>query len=296
MLLIGGAGYGQQDSSYVLTKSDSLLLNTLDSMYLDSVLKIDTLYYEAFVPYDKTIWRNSKINLRKSLTASKNPPLRGNLNNYPVFFWALFIVLLIIVFKSNFALQYRLLVKAWYSTISFNEFFSTQTSVFKSSKWLTWFIISQIISLVVFVLLKTSYKTSNIGDFKLILLISGATVLLFTANQWLKNLFAYSFNQPSLSRDYAIIYRIHAYIASLFLLPVVLFVYYNGSSNVKSLTVGIMVLYILIVYAASLIKFIFSGRFLQNQSNFILILYLCAFEILPLLVLIKSINNLLEYD
>lgn len=284
------------DSVYKLSHEDSLLLKMTDSLYNDSLLQIDTIYYESFVPYDRTIWRNSKINLRKTLSASKNPPIRKNLNNYLVFFWALFIALLIIFFKNNYPLQYRLLNKAWYNNISFNEFFSTQTSVFKNSKLLTWFIISQCLSLGVYISIKTNYPEDIENDAILVLKIIASVIVLFTANQWLKNVFAYSFYQPSLSRDYAIIHRIHSYVASLFLVPVMLIVYYNGSLNIKTVIVFALIAYIIIVYASSLAKFTFSGRILQNQSNFILILYLCAFEILPLLVLIKSINNLLLYD
>lgn len=284
------------DTTTQLSRDDSIQLRAYDSLLLQADSIPDTQYYEAFVPYDKTIWRNSLINLRKTLSASKNPPVRKNLNNYFVLIWAFLITLFIIFFKSNYALQYRLLNKSWYSSISFNEFFSTQTSVFKNSKMLTWFIISQSVSLGIFVVVRSAFDDAEIGNLMLAALISVLVILLFVANQWLKNVFAYSFYQPSLSRDYAIIYRIHSYIASLFLVPVLLIIYYNGDLNMKTVLVSVMVVYILVVYSSSLIKFIFSGRFLQNQSNFILILYLCAFEILPLLVLIKSINNLLEYD
>ncbi len=271
----------------------------IDSM--DSVRR-DTLVYEKFVGYDKIIYRNSKANLRKTLLASKNPPVRKNLDNWMVLAWALLISLLIIFFKSNYALQYRLLNKSWISNISFNEFFSTQTSVFKNSKLLTWFIISQAMSLGIFVILKTKYDDIvlrfagievGINDFELVSLISLGVILLLMANQWLKTVFAFSFYQPSLSRDYAIIFRIQSYMISLFLVPVILYVYYNGAWDIRVASVVSLVVYIVVVYGASLIKFIFSGHFLQNQSNFILILYLCAFEILPLLVLIKWINSLL---
>ncbi len=286
--------------------NDSLFFERIDSTLmqdsLDSV-KLDTLVPGKFVGYDKTIYRNSRANLRKTLLASKNPPIRENLGNWLVFVWSIFICLLIIFFKSNYALQYRLLSKAWYSSISFNEFFSTQTSVFKNSKLLTWFIISQVISLGVFVIFKAGgtpvvLKLGDdirigLNDYELAGLISVCSILLLMANQWLKSVFAYSFYQPSLSRDYAIIFRIQAYISALFLIPMLLFVYYNGAWNVRVACIIAMVVYVIAVYAASLLKFIFSGHFLQNQSNFILILYLCAFEILPLLVLIKKINSLL---
>lgn len=320
LVLLTAASIQAQNKDTIpeLTMEDSLQLIYNDSTYFDLDTMPDTIFYEKFVPYDKTIYRNSLINLRKTLTASKNPPIRENLNNYGVAIWAAFIALLIIYFKNNFALQYRLLNKAWFSTISFNEFFSTQTSVFKNSKILTWFIISQAVSLGIYIIIKSNYDVQlenpylhqlvyfyqnnlyisgyKISDIGLAIIISLCVVLLFIANQWLKNVFAYSFYQPSLSKDYAIIYRINSYISSLFLIPVLLLIYYNGDRNLKTIVISAMVFYILIVYSSSLVKFIFSGRFLQNQSNFILILYLCAFEILPLLVLIKSINNLLEYD
>jgi hypothetical protein len=284
------------DTLSQLSSIDSMNLLAIDSLYGSDTIALDTLFYAKFVPYDKQIYRNSKINLRKTLTASKNPPIRKNLNNYYVFVWSIFIALLIIFFKSNYSLQYRLLNKSWYSRISLNEFFDTQTSVFKNSKLLTWFIISQSLALGIYIVIKSAELKTELTDFLLILVISVSVIVLLIANQWLKNLFAYSFSQPSLSKDYAIIYRINSYIASLVLMPFLIITYYNSDWNIRTIVIVSLVIYVLVVYSISLVKFIFSGRFLQNQSNFILILYLCAFEILPLLALIKSINNLLEHD
>jgi hypothetical protein len=287
---------GQTDSSQLYREMDSLNNILYNELVGDTLIVKDTLTPEKFIPIDKQIYRTSKANLRKSLASSNNPPFRKNLNNWIVFVWGLLIVILVIFFKTNFPLQYRLLSKAWYSHISFNEFFDTQTSVFKNSKLFTWLIISLTISMGVYIVIKANNIDLKVGEASLIGLICVSVMLLFTANQWLKNVFAFSFYQPGLSHDYAIIFRIQAYIASLFLLPVLMMIYYNGSWNLDIVITVVLIVYILLVYAASLIKFIFSGRFLQNQSNFILILYLCAFEILPLLVLVKSITNLLEYD
>lgn len=299
--------------SLSLTINDSVL----NAIYQDTVHWKDTLTPEKFIAYDKQIFRNSKANLRKSLLESKNPPLRNNLNNWDIFIWSLIIVLLVIFFKSNYPLQYRLLNKAWYSHISFNEFFDTQTAVFKNSKLLTWLIISQSLSLGTYIALKSSgislqfssvwyapielkRVTPNFGlqpnDFQEIFIVSLLVTLIFTANQWLKNVFAFAFYQPGLNKDYAIIFRIQAYIISLLLLPFLVMVYYNGSRNMNIVVTITLIVFLIAVYASSLIKFLFSGRFLQNQSNFILFLYLCAFEILPLFVLVKSITSLLEYD
>jgi hypothetical protein len=279
-----------------LNHEDSMELMRLDSLYKDSILRIDTLFYAKFIPFDREIFRKSKINLRKTLTASHNPPIRRNLNNYLLFIWAFVIALFILFFKNAYALQYRLINKAWFSSISFNEFFTKQTSVFTNSKLMTWLIISQSLAMGLFVFIKSSYAFQDTPDLLLVLYVSGFTILLMLINQWLKNVFAYAFSQPALNKDYAIIYRIHAYSASLVLLPVLLMVYYSSTLNLRLIVIVIMVVYMMLVYATSIFKFVFSGRFLQNQSNFILILYLCAFEILPLLVLIKSINTILAYD
>jgi hypothetical protein len=292
--------WAQEDTGFTNVNIDSIV-NVIHQEYQDDSLHQkdtipDTLVAEKFIGYDRQIYRNSKANLRKTLSASSNPPFRKNLNNYVVFVWGIFILLLIIFFKYNFALQYRLLNKSWISSISFNEFFSTQTSVFKNSKLLTWLIVSQSISLGIYIILENEPVVENIATPLLVVMISVIVMLIFAANQFLKNVFAYSFYQPGLSSDYAIIFRIHAYISSLVLLPIVVLTYYNGSSMMKLYVTSIMITYIIIVYIISLVKFFVSGRFLQNQSNFILILYLCAFEILPLFVMVKSITNLLEYD
>ena len=296
--MISSAALAQNDTSLVDPELDSLGYSDTMFNYLfkDTAVKKDTLTPQKFVPYDRQIYRNSKANLRKSLAASSNPNIRKNLDNWVVFVWCLIILLLIIFFKSNYSLQYRLLNKAWYSHISFNEFFSTQTSVFKNSKLFTWIIISQCLSLGIYIAIKGGAFEIDVNDWWLILIISASVMLLFAANQWLKNVFAFSFYQPGLSHDYAIIFRIHAYIISMILLPVLVLIYYNGSRNMDIVITIVLIAFIIAVYASSLIKFVFSGRFLQNQSNFILILYLCAFEILPLLVLVKSITNMLEYD
>lgn len=290
----------QEDTTLSLREMDSINNVLYDEYIGDTIIKKDTITPQKFIPYDRIIYRNSKANLRKSLTASKNPNFRQNLNNWIVFVWGMIVLLLVIFFKTNFALQYRLLNKAWYSHISFNEFFDTQTSVFKNSKLFTWLIISQVISIGVYIVIKVIIREENLNiklnEIALIGLISLSVIVLFTANQWLKSVFAYSFYQPGLSHDYAIIFRIQAYISSVILLPILLMIYYNGAPNMNIIIIVVLIVYILVVYASSLIKFIFSGRFLQNQSNFILILYLCAFEILPLLVLVKSITHLLEYD
>lgn len=313
--------WAQDDSTQLLRELDSLSLTINDSVinaiYQDTIHWKDTLTPEKFVGYDRQIFKASKANLRKSLLESENPPKRINLNNWDIFIWSLVILLMIIFFKSNYPLQYRLLNKAWYSHISFNEFFDTQTAVFKNSKLLTWLIISQCLSLGTYIALKSSglslqfssvwyapleliRTTPNYGidsnDFQEIVIISVLVTLLFTANQWLKNVFAFAFYQPGLNRDYAIIFRIQAYIISLVLLPILVTIYYNGSRNMNLVITTILIFFIIVVYVISLIKFLFSGRFLQNQSNFILFLYLCAFEILPLFVLVKSITSLLEYD
>ncbi len=263
-----------------------------DSLGNDS-FKIDTLVPEKFVGYDKKIFLNSKKNIRNSLLFSQNPPFRKNMSNWVVFIWAIFICLIIIVFKKSFPTQFYLINRAAFSNLSFREFYDTQTDVFKGSKLFAWFIISQIFALGLFIVLKLSFKLLFTNDLYLILYVSIGTIFIFILNQNLKSLFSLAFQQPTLNKDYAIIFRTQSFIIAIILLPVLLFIYYTNNIEYQKLTGFFIIVFLLIIYASSILKFTFSGLFSERQSSIFLILYLCAFEILPILVLVKSVNNLL---
>ncbi|NQW42641.1 MAG: DUF4271 domain-containing protein [Bacteroidetes bacterium] len=263
-----------------------------DSSQIDS-LHIDTLVPTKFNGINRGIYINSKKKIRNSLLFSNNPPLRKNMNNWPIFLWSIFIFIIILIFKYSYRTQFYLISRASYSNLSFREFYDTQTDVFKGSKFLAWFIISQIFSLGVFIILKLSFKLPFTNDFLFAFYISIVVIFIFIVNQILKFLFSLAFQQPTLNKDYAIIFRTQAFIIAIILLPCLLLIYYTNNIDYQKLT-GIFVLFfLLVIYASSLLKFTFSGLFSERQSSIFLILYLCAFEILPILVLVKSVNNLL---
>ncbi len=267
-------------------------LSTDSNLYRDTIKK-DTLVIQKFVGYNRTIYKNSKANIRKSLQSSSNPPVRPNLDNWFVLAWCFFVIVLIIIFKYSYPLQYHLINRAWFSSLSFREFYDTQTDIFKGSKFFAWFVISQIFSVGVFILIRFSFKSIVYSDIVLALMVSGGIILIFILNQWLKFIFAYAFQQPSLSKDYAIIFRINAYSIALILLPVLLFIYFTNQIGLLHSVGLILMVFLLLIYGISLLRFSFSGLFAETQSSIFLILYLCAFEVLPILVLVKSFNSFL---
>lgn len=262
------------------------------TLYRDTIPK-DTLVPQKFKGTDLNIYRNSKANIRKSLLASENPPPRANLNNWFVMAWSFFILILLIIFKYSYPLQYYLINRAWYSSLSFREFYDTQTDVFKGSKFFAWFIISQVFSIGVFILIRVNFKDINYPDITLAALVSAGVISIFILNQWMKFLFSFAFQQISLSKDYAIIFRINGFLITLILLPLILFVYYTNIAVFQQSVGLILLIALLLIYGLSLLKFSFSGLFAETQSSLFLILYLCAFEVLPILVLIKSFNSFL---
>lgn len=270
----------------------ALTINSDTLSYMDTFRK-DTLVPQKFVAYDLNIYRNSKANIRKSLQASNNPPRRPYLNNWFVLAWCFFILILFIIFKYTYPLQYYLINRAWYSSLSFREFYDTQTDIFKGSKFFAWFMISQVFSLGIFVLIRVNFKTIYYDNWLLALIVSGGVIAIFILNQWLKFIFAYAFQQMSLSKDYAIIFRINAFLVTILLLPIILFIYFTNIPLYQQAVGLILLVSLLIIYGLSLIKFSFSGLFAETQSSLFLILYLCAFEVLPILVLIKSFNSFL---
>ncbi len=270
----------------------ALLVTHDTTSVMDSLVR-DTLVPQKFIGYDLNIYRNSKANIRKSLLASHNPPLRKNMDNWFVLAWCFCILVLMVFFKYTYPLQYFLINRAWYSSLSFREFYDTQTDIFKGSKFFAWFIISQIFAVGVFILIRINFKELYFGNFLLASIVSSGVIAVFILNQWMKFLFAYAFRQISLSKDYAIIFRINAFLITMILLPVMLFVYFTNIP-VYQQAIGLIILVALVViYGLSLLKFSISGLFAETQSSLFLILYLCAFEVLPIIVLIKSFNSFL---
>jgi len=270
----------------------SKLQHELDSIKQDSIFK-DTLVPIKIKTHDVVVYLQSKANQRKSLTNSNNPPKRKNLNNGLIFFWIVFILVLMIIFKSVYSLQYSLINKAWYNKLFYREFYETQTSVFKGSKFLTWFIISNTISVAIMILIKLHYPEIINNELLMALKILGITIGFFVFIQFLKFLFSFSFQQPMLNHDYAIIFRMIFYVGCLALLPLLALFYYSNIFDYQYFIVYFLIGFILLVYSLSIVKFSFSGLFNNNQSSIFLILYLCSFEILPLLVLIKIVTKLI---
>ena len=270
----------------------ALTISPDTAAYLDTIPK-DTLVPQKFKGTDLNIYRNSKANIRKSLLASQNPPLRAHMNNWFILVWCFFILLLLIIFKYSYPLQYFLINRAWYSSLSFREFYDTQTDIFKGSKFFAWFIISQVFSIGVFILIRVNFKEIHYNDISLALIISAGVISIFILNQWMKFLFSFAFQQMSLSKDYAIIFRINAFVVTLVLMPLILFVYFTNVTEFQQSVGLILLIALLLIYGLSLLKFSFSGLFAETQSSLFLILYLCAFEVLPILVLIKSFNSFL---
>jgi hypothetical protein len=278
---------------------DSQLLNKLKEYQENDVLDIDslnndTVFYQDFVGYHYRTYINSKKNLRKSLLASKNPPVRKNINNQYVFFASLWVLLLIIQLKRIFPVQYSLLIGASYNYNKFMEFIGNQNQIFRLTKLITWFIISLILGTGIYAVVDYRDIINNIHPIYLIFILTLFVLVVFAINHLFKVLFSYAFNQPMLRTDYAVIFRIHAFIFSIILFVVILVMYYQFPKSIRTGMIIAIIIYLFLVYALSVIKFLFSRQFLKSGSTLILILYLCSFEILPLVVFVVSILRFLK--
>lgn len=284
----------QQDSiiNSELSFEEQSLLDSMQKEYSDT-LKKDTVFYEKFIPYDYKIYNNSKKNIRKSLISDLKHNFRKNLNNQNIFILVIFCLLLVIFFKNQFQFQYHLITKSLFSRIAFNEFMETQTAVFKTSKLLTWIISVFSLSIGVLIIIEQKEIFNQTNDFLLFLMIVGVISAIFILNQILKMLFSYGFNQPILKNEYAFIFRINTFISSLIVLPIYLVGYYYLPEFFKTFLPVLILLTIVLNYVFSILKFLLSGMFSKNDSVLILILYLCSFEILPLMILITSSNKFL---
>ncbi len=264
----------------------------VDSVAIDTLFPKDTIVYNKFLGTNKDIYLKSRREQRNALSPLQNPPIRNGQNNYFIFLWGVIIAVLFMVFKLSYQTQYYLINKAWINNLSYREFYETQTEVFKTSKFFTWFIISQVFALGIFITIQCQFKHAiNFPPIILAILISLACILIFSLNHAMKSLFSYTFKRNALSKDYAIIFRINAYNTCKLLLPILLILYYSNSESIHQSIQILLLIALLFIYMVSFLKFSFLGLFSESRTSIFLILYLCTFEILPLLVLVKSVFN-----
>ena len=81
-------------------------------------------------------------------------------------------------------------------------------------------------------------------------------------------------------------------IFGIFMLPVFILIYYNGS-QLQNINLSLIVLTILIIWIITRLVIQLLGLFQDNYRSFVAILYFCTLEVIPYLLLFKYIKSTL---
>ncbi|MBC7425491.1 MAG: DUF4271 domain-containing protein [Bacteroidia bacterium] len=265
---------------------------TTDSLWADS-LAIDSMQLTEWEPYNKSIFLAS----RKIRNARNNVLPKGEVNGNRtkawVAAWAVLILLVVVIYKKIYPYQFALQLSAMFNQNKFKELTETQTDIYRLSRWLSVFTSVNVLGLALFVAFSHYNIKTDYSSFTLFLIILGSLVIIHLAQRTLRSIYANTFEQEEFISFYSLVQRSHGFYFALYALPVLLICYYQNSLIFRDIFDILLLIVILLYLAANLSRGVYANYNKHKGSTLYLFLYLCAFEILPLLVVFKYINNLL---
>ena len=207
--------------------------------------------------------------------------------------WVLaFIVLLLIVFavlRISFAKQLQNIIQAFYSNRGLNNL-NKEDNIFSSWPFLFLFIQFGFTIGMFFYLVAQYYKVaSQYQGYRFFLIISALIIVLYAFKILLLRVLGHLFNIQKAVHEYVSILYLSYFNISLIFIPLVV------AFALSPLKYGIYYIVISCVFVGIIfaIQFIRAGVNILSHyrfSKFYLIMYFCALEICPILILIKAIG------
>ena len=282
-----------RDSAYLARQkfvTDSIMTHTwiLPDSLVDKYILIDSIIQaNVFPKLDLDAWFKKYGKFKKeSRFRVGNPMPKGDT-------WVLaFIVLLLIVFavlRISFAKQLQNIIQAFYSNRGLNNL-NKEDNVFNSWPFLFLFIQFGFTIGMFFYLVAQYYKVaSEYQGYRFFLIISALIIILYAFKILLLRVLGHLFNIQKAVHEYVSILYLSYFNISLIFIPLVV------AFALSPLKYGIYY----IVISCILVGIIFAIQFIRagvnilshyRFSKFYLIMYFCALEICPILILIKAIG------
>lgn len=252
---------------------------TRKSLFVDSMLK-------KHISTDYTFLTQAQPKATKIYETGKE------LVRYPT--WEIIVLLLLIiafaVLKIGFSKQMKVFFHAFYDDRAFVQI-NKEENVFSSWYFLASYVLYSLFAgFFIYILFERFAVEFTVGKFSSYLFLS----LLFSGLIGLKILLlrfiGYFFQFQRLTREYINSIYLSFFNISLFFIPIVICFTLSINNNNWILWSGL-----LIFLLAALLQMIrISVHILSNYklSKFYLILYICAFELCPVVILIKALNNI----
>lgn len=204
--------------------------------------------------------------------------------------WIFYILLLIVIYfafiRNVFHKSFPVILQAYWNDRSINQF-TRDDNFFKGRNSIFYFVLFSMVfaTLVYFIIDHFAYTMPKRG-LELYYLIITVLVIFYTAKYLLMKLIGYIFSVQRLISGYLAIISVSNLAFTVIIIPFLVFFHYINYEYKTYLLAVIMIMFVF----NTVYKYLRTGSFLRNNFQFpifYLFLYLCAFEIMPLLIIYK---------
>ncbi len=204
--------------------------------------------------------------------------------------WIFYILLVIVIYftfiKNIFNKSLPVIFQAYWNDRSINQF-TRDDNFFKSRNSIFYFVLFSMVyaTIFYFIIDHFGYSMPSKG-LELYYLILTVLTIFYTAKYLLMKLIGYIFSVQRLISGYLAIISVSNLVFSVISIPFLIFFnYVNSEYKIYVLSIILISFTFNTVY-----KYLRTGSFLKNNFQFpifYLFLYLCVFEIMPLLIIYK---------
>ena len=206
-------------------------------------------------------------------------------------YWILLVILILLfsfsILRYYFTSEINLIFKAFYSTRAFNKI-NKETHMFSSWQFFILYIMFGFAAgLFLYLITKVLGNIYEYKDIELFIVLSGITVGCITLKILLLRLLGFVFHLQYQVRGYLNILYVTLFNTLFILLPLLLIAALVPHA-IPLILISIAIL--AMIYLSTFIRVYLAVLSKHSFSKTYLILYLCTFEICPLIILIRALN------
>lgn len=283
MLLVNSISVFAIDSTNQVNQIDSISYVIIDSTRIHKSNKIEALVMSRYIT-ESYNWMEPRVVKADSrhynaIKFRKQPSI-----------WIFYILLLVVVYfafvRNVFHKSFPVIFQAYWNDRSINQF-TREDNFFKSRNAVFYFVLFSMVyaTMIYFMLDHFAYKMPKQG-LELYYLIISVLVIFYTAKYLLMKFIGYIFSVQRLISGYLAIISVSNLVYAVIIIPFLVFFHYISYDYKTYLIAIIMIMFVF----NTVYKYLRTGAFLSNNYQFpifYLFLYLCTFEIMPLLIIYK---------
>lgn len=283
----------------IFAQTDTTSIHLSDTTQIDTVVVVKPFTDSFFISYDLQKLQKAPASQQWYLKIKDKPSLHVNKpveRKVTVEKWFFFLLLgqllLIIAIKKAYPLAFSQITEAVISDAEFREMIESSGDVWSMPKLLPSVIILIHLSIVAHLfLLFFDFPTIDSGFMSYIKIFSAATIV-FVFQKITKEIFGYIFDAGSIIKIYNLEQKSLNFLIAMAALPVSAFFYYNSGTDNKQIFIYMTGAVFALQMIYNIIRLSLRREVAGVRTSIFTFSYLCAFEVLPVLVGLKILKNI----